>query len=838
MCGGVSDTAQYSVDDILEDVRRRGEENEVSLIDDLFNEPEDNSGFSVSVESSGASGVFEEIEEAAEEEETEINETVNPVEKSEDSVQVEVIDEDEDMKVYESLSPVKAEDEDDSPDAEPEEDVKIYGADSGNDDFSFNKLYEESKKRKEEISKTRVFDSGDIEKAGKTPNDSTRVISEEEPQAQETQLEKELRVKRQKKIDKFRLFTENMSDEDFEEENDSVSVTETVSAKKGEDIFKVIESAEKPRKENSKRREKRKQRDSKVYDKIDVGRVRLRLENDFREIKIRRLVALITFVICLVLGVMRTLFVAGKAEFLSGVFGQNPVIIYAAELLLGLPMLVLSLRAFIIKLRDSERPTLNSQAMTALLFAVSTVHSTVLVLMKPEMDKSVLLFGTAVCFVALLQLHGERKENRMIKRNLEALIRNDRFNGVFALENNSEKLASGISRAKEPLLLCAGEVEIPDSFLDSSFIKDKENTFFNIALPSVLALSIVCGVMSAIAYGGVTAFSAAVISALLVSSPVFIAPVLVSLIARVNETLNRTGCEILGYEDVEGIDDADAIVLDTADIFSGNISHFHLISRTVRIDTLHAFEIACSVLYSSGGVLKNEIAELMKEQKIVLPEVEDIKYEERLGISCWVEDKCVLLGTAQMMKEHNIEIPEEYSGEKYERDGRKVFYLAVDTYATAMFCAEYFIGRQVRKQLVDLYATGVILMLMTTDPHIDEQFVANTLGVSSSSIKAISPVGAKQIRETMEKTTRQKRTGLIFKKSIVGLLKVINSAFRLYDVQSLGILIQIVSIIFGIVVSGVLSAAATGYLPGVIFIIAYHTIWAVLGYFVTHKNKK
>ncbi|MGN1117279.1 MAG: hypothetical protein ACI4RU_01575, partial [Acutalibacteraceae bacterium] len=260
--------------------------------------------------------------------------------------------------------------------------------------------------------------------------------------------------------------------------------------------------------------------------------------------------------------------------------------------------------------------------------------------------------------------------------------------------------------------------------------------------------------------------------------------------------------------------------------------------RSVRIDTLHAFEIACSVLYASGGVLKGEISEFMKEQKLVLPEVEDIKYEEKLGISCWVEDKCVLLGTEKMMREHNIEIPPEYSGAKYEKEGSKVFYLAVDTYATAMFCADYFIGRQARKQLVDLYKTGVILMLMTTDPHIDEQFVANSLGVSASSIKTVSPIGAKQIRDSISATTKQKRTGLIFRKSVVGLLKVINSAFRLYDVQSLAILIQIVSMVFAIVVSGVLSAAATGYLPGVIFIIAYHGIWTALGYLVTHKNKK
>lgn len=807
----MSESTGYSIDEILADVKKITESTEIDPLDELFGGTDaEEKGFSADaqiIENSEEETVFDDIE----------KENKEPVKASEDT---------------------EPETQETETETSEEEEITVYDKKDENDDFSFQKMFEEKKKEKELVSRTKVFKKTD-ENTKVNAEAQTDAAPTEEISESEAALEKEFKEKRKEKIDKFRLFAENLGEADYsEDDGDAVTVSEAVKPKKGEDIFSAIENTDKPKKENSKRREKRKRRDSKVYDKIDVGRVKLRLDEDARQIKIRTVVTAVSFVLCLIFGAMKTLFVGGKLGFLSALMGENSIIAYAVEFILGLPVLAVSVKALIDNMKNSERPALSSEAMVTVILAVNTVHNAILILTRPEMNKSVMFFGTGACFIALLDALGRKKENTMIKKNLEALTRNERIMGVFALENESEKLASGISKAKEPMVLCAGEVEIPNSFLDSSLTKDKETTFFNIAVPASLILSAVCGAIAYVSYGTVTALSSAVVSALLISAPAFISPVLVSLIARVNESLNRTGCEILGYEDVENIDDTDAIVLDTADIFTGNISHFHLVSRSVRIDTLHAFEIACSVLYASGGVLKGEIAEFMKEQKLVLPEVEDIKYEEKLGISCWVEDKCVLLGTEKMMREHNIEIPPEYSGAKYEKEGSKVFYLAVDTYATAMFCADYFIGRQAKKQLVDLYKTGVILMLMTTDPHIDEQFVANTLGVSASSIKTVSPIGAKKIRDSISATTKQKRTGLIFRKSVVGLLKVINSAFRLYDVQSLAILIQIVSMVFAIVVSGVLSAAATGYLPGVIFIIAYHGIWTALGYLVTHKNKK
>lgn len=679
---------------------------------------------------------------------------------------------------------------------------------------------------KEKQSRTRVFK--------KTGGRSEKEIPAE---PEEDEVEKECRENRKEKVNSFKVFTSRLPSDIKEPEDNVANVLDLAKTEKGDDIFKVIEKTNKPRKDSAKRSETRKARDNKVYEKIDVGRVRIKLDEDSRSISIRKIAALVSFVLCLIFGTAKTLFLNGKLSFLSAIMGENPLPAYIIELVLGLPLLVISIKAFADAQKKSEKLTFCSEGMTALLMVLNTFHNALLVFLAPQMDKRVMFFGTAACFAVLIEAIGRGAENKMIKRNLEAIIRNDKLNGVFALETESEKLASGISKSKEPMVLCAGEVEIPDSFLDSSYTKDKENGFFNIMIPVSVVLSLACGVVAAFSYGSVTAFSSAALAAAMISAPLFLSPVLTNVIAKINMILNKTGCEILGYEAVENIDDADGIVLDTADLFIGTISHFHLISKDVKIDMMGAFEIAASILHASGGVLKSEIISLREEQKFPLHKVEDITYEEKLGISCWVDDTCVLLGTAEMMRQHNIDILPEYSGEKYEEEGYKVFYLAVDTHPTAMFCAEYKVGRNAKEQLISLYRTGAILMLMTTDPHIDEQYVAATLGVDASSIKTVSPVGAKRIREGIEQTSRQKRTGLIYKRSVIGLLKVINASFRLYDVQALIILIQIIGVAFGIVASMVLAVAGIGYIPGAIAIIAYHCVWLALGYFAANRNK-
>lgn len=703
--------------------------------------------------------------------------------------------------------------------------------------LSFKELFQEKKRRKTDVGKTRVFSKPDKESSA--ADGKTRVISAEVSQEQEEdEIEKQFNEARQEKIDKFRLFTENITDSPVANSEDvsSPSVLDSVKLSGDDDIFTAVEKAKKPKKEHTKRNELMKKRNSKVYEKIDVGRVKLRLKNEREKLKTRSVVLLVGLGLTFITELLKAIYTSGKLDALAAIMDTKCVIFYAISLVLAVIPVVTSMSAFIYKLQNSEKFEFTNELYLVVVSVLNVFYSGVMLVLRQPVEKSTLMFSLAVFFISLVAVSADMKENKMILKNLNTITKNEKLLGIYPLTKNTEKLAGGISSSKEPNILCQGEVEVPNSFMDSSTVKDKQNGYLKVIIPLMVVFGIISGALAAFSYGGVSAFAVGMMSAVLLCCPAFLTAVLTSLISNANDHLNISGCEILGYEAVEYIDDTDAIVLDTADIFTGEMSHFHVINSKAGISTLNAFQTVCAMLSASGGILSKEVESLMKEQKMELPEVDDLKYEERLGLSCWVNNKCALLGTRQMMINHNIEVPPEYTEKAYIEEGKKVFYFAVDTQVVAMFCCEYFIGRQTKKQLEKLYKTGVILMLMTTDPNIDEEFVAATLNADPNSIKTVSSTGTQAIRKEINKTAKQKRTGLIFKRNITGSLKVINAAFRLYDVQSLTLLIQTISIVFAFVLTVVLNAVATKYFVNEWLIIGYHIIWTVLALFMTSRK--
>ena len=820
---------ELSIEEIAMELEKLKNERKVpdEEIEKLFSLPTKEKEYTENSDETDESTVFDSVDTA----ESEIEET----EAEEDALaETDMDNEIEEQAETKEVSAGSIFDEIDEEEQETEKEAPFEDAQQEDSNtVSFKKEYENKKKEKELSQKTRIFKKSKKNKESSPDEDENK---NDEVNEEEKALEEECQKSRQEKIEKFRLFTETLSDDlPYNEDEQESTAVKNVKPKKGEDIFAAIEKAIRPKKDNLKK-ELKKQRDSKVYEKIDVGRVKNVLSKKEHSIKTRLIVLLVSFALICVSEIIKNIYTGGGLGGLSYIMTQKSFIFYIISFVLCLPMLVISLEMMLAHNKNSYKFSLCNEVSLFVLSLCNVLHNVVMTITQKEITADTKLFSIAVCFALILSCLADKKENEMIRKNLETLTKNERLLGVFSLGEDIDRLAAGISNTDDPTVLCAGEVEIPNSFLDSSEIKDKQNRFFTFSVFGMLLIAVICGVIAYITYGSVSACSVSAMSALCICSPVFLSPALSRLLSSTNSRLNRIGCEILGYEAVEYIEDTDAIVLDTADIFDGEISSFHLISKESGIPVVHAFEIACSVLYKSQGILKNDVVDLMKEEKLVLPEVEDLKYEEKLGLSCWVEDKCVLLGNESMMKEHNITLPSENLGVNYLREGKKVFYLAVDSVPVAMFCAEYYIGRLAKKQLQTLYGAGVILMLMSSDPNIDEEFVANTLDVNASSIKIMGSTASSAIKESVQKTAKQKRTGLIFKSNIVGLLKVINCAFRLYDVQSLTMLIQVISMMFAFVITAVLNAVATGYFISGIYIIAYQLFWYVLTLFVTKRG--
>ena len=491
---------------------------------------------------------------------------------------------DESEEAYESTifaSVANAESEDEDTEAETESDTETAFVDSEvseteddaeketGDTVSFKQEYENKKREKEVSQKTRIFRKSKNHKE----NLSDEEIKSQNDEADEDEkaLEDECKRARQEKIDNFRLFTQNLSDDlVYNEDEQESSALKNVRTKKGEDIFSAIDRLKRPKKDASKK-ELKKKRDSKVYEKIDVGRVKVVLSQREHTIKNRIIILLVSFILIAALEIIKAVYTGGKLTGLSYIMADKSFIFHMISFVLCLPMMVISLEMMMARNKNSEKFSLCNEASLFVLSICNIIHNVIMTLTQKEVTADTKIFSIAVCFALILSCLADKKENEMIRKNLETLTKNERLLGVFSLGEDIDRLAAGISNTDDPTVLCAGEVEIPNSFLDSSEIKDKQNRFFTFSVFGMLVIAVICGVIAYITYGNLSAFSVSAMSALCICSPVFLSFALSRLISNANSRLNRIGCEILGYEAVEYIEDTDSIVLDTADIFDGKI---------------------------------------------------------------------------------------------------------------------------------------------------------------------------------------------------------------------------------------------------------------------------
>ncbi len=641
-------------------------------------------------------------------------------------------------------------------------------------------------------------------------------------------LNDDLNEARNKRISKFSLSIEDMPGSDrydgIEEEGNS-NIMDSVEVRRGENIFEAVEkifpAAGKRR--FSKDSDRKRRRNSKVYDKIDTDNVKKNLAGESNLINLRFMGCAVIFVFFTVTEFIKYLYGAGHFNKLSAIAGEKSYIAYLVLAAVSFVLTGIHIFNFIRKNNDSDTPFIGELSLLVLC-GVNSIYDCALIAFHKPLSAEVVLFNAAVALCCLVKAFADRRENKMISANLETLLKNDRFYGVYPLENQGERIASGLARTENAVVLCSGEIELPNSFLDSSKIKDKQNAFHKISLILSLSFSAVCALTALFTYESKVYIFTSFMMALCLFSPVFMCVSLALRLAFLNRKLNASDCEILGFEAIESMEDADGIILDSSNVFRGAIDRY--IPLNAGVDNMMLLSIACAVLIESDGILKKDALKIVKDYNLTLPEIESLMYEDRLGLSCWVENKRFILGTKQMMISHNIAFPEGFIED--EDDEFVHYYIAFDSAMCAALNVGYYIYGHIKRHLQNMCDTNVTVMMMTVDSGIDENFLSDTLEVDFNYIKVINSANSDSIKKQLEHTSKQKRTGLIFSRDSGRFLRVITSALKMNEVQSDTLTAQYLCMALAFIISMLLIVFATGFFLNSLLVVVFHIIWVVL----------
>ncbi len=279
-------------------------------------------------------------------------------------------------------------------------------------------------------------------------------------------------------------------------------------------------------------------------------------------------------------------------------------------------------------------------------------------------------------------------------------------------------------------------------FLDKSYAPDYSDSFSRLSVPIVFVLSIVVGVGTAlfaksgdvdVANTAVSAFAAV----LCITAP-FAGAIFPNLmLGRVSKQLIRRGAMLTGYESAEDFADTSAVVVSDKDLFSSESVMLHgmKVFAEKRID--EAILDAASVILSCDGIMSAAFINMIGGKRSMLKKVDSVVYEDGMGISAWVDGKRVLIGSRELMQNHDIAAPSKDFESRYARDGRRVLYISNSGELSAMFVVSYNADPAAIESIREMERNGIAIIVYTTDPNITNDLVAMEFGIKRTRVRVL-----------------------------------------------------------------------------------------------------
>ena len=331
----------------------------------------------------------------------------------------------------------------------------------------------------------------------------------------------------------------------------------------------------------------------------------------------------------------------------------------------------------------------------------------------------------------------------------------------------------------DPEICYNAQMERPSYFIENSFEDDPADEFAKrLIYPVVgaaLLMAVIFGIVRKDAVFAVGVFTA-VCS---IGIPAFSTIASNIALFAVNKGFNKNGAAIVGHRAVADSVDVNAYVLDSTDIFrkgSCNIIGIKTF-QSMRIDD--AILYAAALVIESGGPLADIFDGVILGKKDLLPPVESLAYEERLGLSAWIHGRRILLGTRELLVNHNVNAPDRNFEAQYTHDGRNVIYLAIAGKISAMFVIKYQADKHMRKYLQNVDKAGVSLLVRSCDCNITEEMICRFFGLPLSAVKILSPVSGDIFEKYREEENETAPAGIIHNGTIEASLRGIYEAREL-----------------------------------------------------------
>ena len=210
---------------------------------------------------------------------------------------------------------------------------------------------------------------------------------------------------------------------------------------------------------------------------------------------------------------------------------------------------------------------------------------------------------------------------------------------------------------------------------------------------------------------------------------------------------------------------------------------------------LDAAAIASAIHSPIAGIFKQ--VNLAKTYKTSEPEVDSVIYEEKMGISGWVNDRRVFVGNRDLMVAHGFAgLPPAELDKKIMRKGYFPVYIASDNIPCALLVVRYEPDGDIAYELQRLSNTGTTVLVHNCDPNINVKMLCDYFEVYDETIAITTKQGSDNYRSLVEHR-EHRRAGAAFKSTVAGLFATLTASINIKKYVSILLILYICSVVLG-----------------------------------------
>lgn len=397
---------------------------------------------------------------------------------------------------------------------------------------------------------------------------------------------------------------------------------------------------------------------------------------------------------------------------------------------------------------------------------------------------------------------------------------------IYNNESVATQMMSGTA-VERPIIAYQHRTGFPSNFLKISYAPDPSEDLASKLAPATAVIAVVVALLYGIFFGS---FSGAVNAFALVCAVC----IPVSTLLAVNipmydlcKKLLPTGAMLSGYPSVKQFCDSTAVMIDANELFPAD---------SVFLDGIKTFEdynidesLLCgiAILKEAQNPIAKVFEKVVDETDGDLPEVESVLYEDELGLVGWVNGERILVGNRELMTKYSVETPSIEYEDKYIQSGKQVTYVARAGRLIAMFVTHYIADSILMPELHRAEANGISILVHSTDCNITNDLICSLYNVFYRTVKVL-PTGLgtvlKECKSTFEETSR---AYLITNGKTSAFLKAVSGSVQIKRNISLSIVIQLISIVLGVLLTATLALYAGVGVLGTLEVLIYSMFWGV-----------